>query len=65
LPELRATDTVTFAGGCCESERPTVAELPWSTCRVLALAVTAAAGGGAVDPVGVQVTEAGAVLVPL
>ena len=65
LPELRATDTVTLADGCCDSPMPTVAVLPWSTCRLVAVVVTAGVGGGVVDPAGVQVTEAGAALVPV
>ena len=65
FPEPRATDTVTLADGCCDSAMPTVAVLPWSTCRLLGVAVTAGVGGGVVDPAGVQVTEAGGALVPL
>ena len=65
LPELHATDTVTLADGCNDSPMPTLAVVPWRTCRLVALAVTAGVGGGVVEPAGVQVTVAGAVLLPL
>ena len=38
--------------------------LPWVTFKLAGVAVMDPAGGGVVDPVGVQVTEVGAALVP-
>ncbi len=61
LPE---TVTVTFEAGAWDRARVNVPVLPWVTFRLAGVAVMEPAGGGVVDPVGVQVTEVGAALVP-
>jgi hypothetical protein len=63
---LAAIETVSFADGAEDRASVNVPVLPWATCKPAVLAVIdPPAGGGLVDPAGVQVTEAGAVLVPV
>ena len=38
---------------------------PWTTCRLVGVAVMDGVGGGVVEPAGVQVTLAGGALVPV
>ena len=61
---LAAMAAVTFAEGAEDNASVNVPVLPWVTCRLAGVAVIEP-GGGVVDPAGVQVTEAGGVLVPL
>ena len=65
LLPLAAMATVTFAVGAEDRARVNVPVLPWVTCRLVGVAVIELGGGGCVDPAGVQVTEAGGLLVPL